>query len=75
MEVKHLDSFYIIHKLEKHNEVKDKLMNLIINNEADSTQYDGGFISRTDYHLDENHRRTYLPLFFDTSKTSRFLFC
>ena len=54
MEVKHLDSFYIIHKLEKHNEVKDKLMNLIINNEADSTQYDGGFISRTDYHLDEN---------------------
>ena len=69
MEVKHLNSFYIIHKLEKHNEVKDKLMNLIINNEADSTQYDGGFISRTDYHLDENHRRTYLPLFFDTIET------
>ena len=65
MEIKHLNSFILKNKVERHDEVKDKLMDLIVNNESGATEYDGGFISRTDYHLDENHTRTYLPLFFE----------
>ena len=65
MEVKHLNSFILKNKVKRHDEVKHKLIDLITNNESDSTEYDGGFISRTDYHLDENHTRTYLPLFFE----------
>ena len=47
MEVKHLNSFILKNKVKRHDEVKDKLIDLIVNNESDSTEYDGGFISRT----------------------------
>ena len=44
MEVKHLNSFILKNKVKRHDEVKDKLMDLIINNESGYTEYDGGFI-------------------------------
>ena len=79
MEVHDLKSFYFINKLKNHDEVKEKLLYLIKNNEADSTTYNDAFITRTDYHLDENHERTYLPMFFDIiepimQEQSKFMF-
>ena len=79
MKVCNLNSFYFINKVKNHDEVREKLLYLIKNNEADSTTYNDAFITRTDYHLDENHERTYLPLFFDTiepimQEQSKFMF-
>jgi hypothetical protein len=79
MKVCNLNSFYFINKVKNHDEVKEKLLYLIKNNEADSTTYNDAFITRTDYHLDENHERTYLPLFFETIESimqeqSKFMF-
>lgn len=65
MEVNDLKSFYFINKLKNHKEVKDKLLDLIKNNASDSTTFNDGYITRTDYHLDENNERSYLPMFFD----------
>tara|TARA_Y100001933_G_scaffold45394_1_gene43316 strand:+ start:174 stop:734 length:561 start_codon:yes stop_codon:yes gene_type:complete len=66
MKVFNLDSFYFISKVEKHNEMKQKMMDMIKITSSDSTtNSDTNYITRTDYHLDNTNERIYLPLFFE----------
>ena len=66
MEVKQLNSFYFIHKVETHKDIKEDLLGLIANQQDDPISFnETTHISRTDYHLDETHKRSYLPKFFE----------
>ena len=60
MEVKHLNGFYFIHKVETHKDIKEDLLALIASQQNDPASFnETTHISRSDYHLDETHKRTY----------------
>lgn len=62
MEIKHLDSFYIVNKIKEHSKIKDKLLNQI------SKMKDSNLdtVSKTDFGISDNIKRPYLKLFNDT---------
>jgi hypothetical protein len=66
MKIEKLESFYIINKIEEHNQIKMELLNLI--NELPVKSYKTNLenISNTDWILPKDFERKYLKMFYET---------
>lgn len=64
MKIEKINSFYIIKKLDNHNEIKDKILQCISELPVISKNTNKDVISNSDWDLPREHKREYLDIFF-----------